>query len=372
MTRIESRVVTLVSVIIAAIAVGGLVLIYTMQGTPILARTRVPDNSGSLIAYVRQQQKNASAYDRLHELELHIPKGHKASEFTIKAMDEYKGYSIHIPGISASYFADYPVSGNGRNISDMTYNVSGNGGTIRITTDQPLFIKKTTDGKRVFFDFTSPKEYFDRIVVIDAGHGGRDKGAECEGVYEKDITLSIVKKIKDITGTDAMPELTEYGDELSAMQIDGVGKVGFFYTRLTDRKVFLKERGRFARTFDPDLFLSVHINSTATGRISYINGASVLYRAGDKTGESKKFADLILGNLLKDLKCTSKGTIAGDEMYLIRTSAEPCALAEIGFLTNPDEHKKLISDSYQQKAAQSLVDSIRQYLKRGQESEDRD
>ena len=88
----------------------------------------------------------------------------------------------------------------------------------------------------------------------------------------------------------------------------------------------------------------------------------MLYRAGDKTGESKKFADLILGNLLKDLKCTSKGTIAGDEMYLIRTSAEPCALAEIGFLTNPDEHKKLISDSYQQKAAQSLVDSIRQYL----------
>ncbi|MBQ1843248.1 MAG: N-acetylmuramoyl-L-alanine amidase [Lachnospiraceae bacterium] len=372
MTRIETRVITLITVIVTAIAVSGILIIYLMQGTPMLARTRVPDKSGSLIAYIRQQQKNASAYDRLHELELHIPTGHKASDFTIEAKDEYKGYIIHIPGINASYFADYPVSGNGRNISDMTYNVTHKGGSINITTDQPFLIKKSSDGKRVFFDFTAPKEYFDKIVVIDAGHGGRDKGAECEGVYEKDITLAIVKKIKAITGTDAMPELTGYGDGLSVMQIDGVGRVGFFYTRLKDKKMFLKERGAFAKAFDPDLFLSVHINSTSTGRISYINGASVLYRAGDKTGESKKFADLILKNLMKDLKCTSKGTIAGDEMYLIRTSAEPCALAEIGFLTNPDEHKKLISDSYQQKAAQSLVDSIEQYLKRDQDSEDRD
>lgn len=362
MTRIENRVLYLITVIVTAISIAGVLVIYLMQGTPLMARTRMPKDSGSLISYIRQQKKNESALDRLHELELTIPAGHDASDITVKAENLYMGYRISIRGISASYFVDYPVTGNGRNISDLTYDMSGDTGVITVTTDAPMFLKRTSDKKRIFFDFTSPKEYFDKIVVIDAGHGGRDRGAECDGVYEKDITLSIVKKIKEITGTDAMPELTEYGNELSAMDIDGVGKVGFFYTRLNDRKVFLKERGHFARTFDPDLFLSVHINSTATGRISYINGASVLYRAGDKTGQSKAFADLILKNLLKDLKCTSKGTIAGDEMYLIRTAKEPAALAEIGFITNPDEKKKLVSEKYQEKAAQSLVDSIREYL----------
>ncbi|MDY6353052.1 MAG: N-acetylmuramoyl-L-alanine amidase [Lachnospiraceae bacterium] len=362
MTGIYSRIIRLVTVLAAAIAIGGALLIYMFQGSPELSRRRVIENSGSLISYIRKEQKKLSAYDRLHELELHIPRGHRASEFTIEESGTFTVYTIHIPDINASYFADFPVTGNGRNISDMTYNISASGGTVSIVTSQPLFLKKTSDGQRVFFDFISPRQYFDKIVVIDPGHGGRDQGASAGGDCEKDITLSVVKKMKQITGISACRELKDYSDQISAVNVSGVGRVGFFYTRLSDRKVFLKERGAFARALKPDLFLSVHVNSTASGRISYINGASVLYRAGDKTGESKRFAGIVEKGLLKDLGAKSKGTIAGDELYLIRTAQWPVALAELGFITNPSEHRKLVSQSYQKKAAESMIRAVEEYL----------
>lgn len=364
MSRIEKRVSAFVMILVMAISVIGVILIYMMQGTPMMARTRVPEKSGSLLPYVKEEKKNSSALDRLHEIELTVPPGHTSDDITVKALEFYKGYEIRIRNISQSYFVDYPIAGNGRDIDDLSYDMSGNTAVITMTMDEPMFLIRSQGSGRVYFDLKGIREYFDRIVVVDAGHGGKDCGAKYGGKYEKDITLSIVKKIKKLTGTDRIKETESYASNVSAIDVKGVGRVGIFYTRLDDRKVFLKERRAFADAFSPDLLLSVHINSTATGRESSIHGSQVLYRAGDRSGKSKQFAQIVADRMHKYLGTRDRGAIAGDEMYLIRTSEEPVALAEIGFITSPSEFRKLITDSYQEKAAEALVDAITSYLQK--------
>ncbi|MGN0241212.1 MAG: N-acetylmuramoyl-L-alanine amidase, partial [Candidatus Weimeria sp.] len=176
--------------------------------------------------------------------------------------------------------------------------------------------------------------------------------------------LAIVKDFKHLTDQNSVKEVKEYGTSMTSMQIDGVGNVGFFYTRLSDRRVSLKERRELAEKLGADLFLSVHINSTASGRESDINGGQVLYRAADPSGESKKFAGTVMRQLEKYLGCRSRGTIAGDDIYIVRTAKMPVALAEVGFITNKAERSKLASSDYQNRAAQALVDAVSEYLKK--------
>ncbi|MDD6551472.1 MAG: N-acetylmuramoyl-L-alanine amidase [Lachnospiraceae bacterium] len=362
MGRTERFALRLLSLILVIFSVAGIVLLWTKQGTNLMARQRVDKKQGSLMSYLKQSDDNTSAIQKLHSLSLTIPAGHSNSDVTVKSTGMYTNYRIVIPDISASYFADFPVSGNGHYIKDLTYVMEGKDAVLTLTTGEPLFIERSVEQGYVFFDFKNPKNCFDRIVVIDAGHGGKDDGATAGGVKEKDLTLSIVKKIRDLTDKNAVKEVGGYGNAMTSMKVDGVGTVGFLYTRLSDKTVSLKERANLAKTFDADLFLSVHINSTASGRESSINGGQVLYRAGDKTGGSRKFAEQIMTCLRQQLGCRDRGTIAGDEIYIVRTAQMPVALAEIGFITNTSERQKLTDDDYQKKAASALLEAVMEEL----------
>jgi N-acetylmuramoyl-L-alanine amidase len=131
----------------------------------------------------------------------------------------------------------------------------------------------------------------------------------------------------------------------------------------------LAQRSGLANRLHADLFLSVHINSTASGRTSSINGTEVMYRVGDKSGASKAFADNCLDCLLEALDSNSKGVVAGDEIKIIRTAEVPVALAEIGFITNNEERKLMQSEEYQKKAAKALYEAVMKTLAEQKEEE---
>jgi N-acetylmuramoyl-L-alanine amidase len=113
---------------------------------------------------------------------------------------------------------------------------------------------------------------------------------------------------------------------------------------------------------EADLFLSVHNNSTASGRMSTINGTEVMYRVTDTSNLSKEFAQTCLDSLLWNLGSESKGLVPGDEIYIIRTSEVPVALVEVGFMTNQEELDLLNTEAYQQKSAQALYDAMKNML----------
>ena len=89
-----------------------------------------------------------------------------------------------------------------------------------------------------------------------------------------------------------------------------------------------------------------------------------MYRVSDESGKSKEFAETCLDELLDELGCTSKGIVAGDEIYIIRTSEVPVALAEVGFITNDEELANLNDPDYQKRAAHALYKAVVKTLKK--------
>lgn len=272
------------------------------------------------------------------QLRLELPPGVSQKDVTIDEDVVSATVRIYIPDIRESYFYDYPMIGSSDHIEDIKYDVERGEGVISISTDDVYITDSIREDDYIYLSFVPPRDRYDHIVVIDAGHGGKDPGAAAQGIQEKDIDLAIVKKM--------MPYF-EQND-----------KIGVFYTRDDDSSVSLEERVGLANRLQADLFLSIHNNTTASGRMSGINGTEVMYHMEDGTGASKRFAQTCLDSLLTSLGSGSKGVVVGDDIYIIRMAQMPVALAEIGFLTNQEELERLSSDAYQEAAAKALYQAI--------------
>ena len=181
------------------------------------------------------------------------------------------------------------------------------------------------------------EEDYDRILVVDIGHGGSDPGAYISGCYEKTINLEIGKKLKELF--DAQDEIKVY------------------YTRTSDESVSLAERVGLANKVGADLFLSIHNNMVFDS--DSVNGTQAMYNGDDDSGfSSKNFANICMRYLLEELGSTDKGLVEGSDIYIIRNAKMPVALVEIGFMTNSEELEKLNDEEYQQRAAQALYDAV--------------
>ena len=198
-------------------------------------------------------------------------------------------------------------------------------------------------------DFLTPHEVYDKVVVIDAGHGGNAPGATKQGINEKDIDLAIVLKVKEL--------FDQAGDK----------SVGVYYTRTDDSNPSLEQRVDMANKAGADLFISVHNNSTKSGRMSSINGTAVMYdeeKASEEKG-SMQLAQICLEEMTAALGSTSKGIVKGHEIYIIRTAEMPVALIEVGFMTNQDELNRLNDEAYQKEAAQAIYNAIYRAFQEG-------
>lgn len=274
-----------------------------------------------------------------HQLRLELPANMTTEDVEITQDYLYHTITISIPGLDANYLYNYPLVGSSDHIEDFTFDASDKGGVLQFTTDHVYELQTTTEKQYVYLDFVDPHEIYDAIVVIDAGHGGKDGGCSGGGLMEKDINLAITEKMKNYFDTDGY-------------------KIGVYYTRERDFNPTYESRVGLANDLNADLFLSVHINSTASGRTSAINGSEVMYRSGDESGLSKAFASHCLDSMLSSLQSNSKGLVAGDNIFIIRTSKVPVALAEIGFITNKEERAKMADEGYQEKTAQALHQAI--------------
>ncbi len=278
------------------------------------------------------------------QLRLELPIGTAFSDLTIEEKPISQTIEICIPGVDNDYFYDYPMVGLSDHIEDITFENEAGDGYIEIVLDNVYALDVVCEENYVYLSFVDPHEIYDYIVVVDAGHGGTDAGATKQGITEKEINLAIVEAFKKIADADEE------------------ANIGIYYTRLDGTNPSLESRVALANMLDADLFLSVHNNSTSSGRMSSINGTSVMYHVEDDTGLSKRFAEICLDNLLDALSSNSKGVIAGDTIYIVRTAEMPVALVEIGFMTNQEELDKLNSEEYQELAAQALYDSVKQAL----------
>lgn len=183
------------------------------------------------------------------------------------------------------------------------------------------------------------------VVVLDAGHGGKDDGARCEGEKEQDINLSIVKKLKK--------QLEKQG---ASIILTRDGKYDLASANATNRKrEDMKKRMEIINQEKTDVFLSVHLNSYPN---TSVHGAQAFYQKGNVVSEA--FAK-VLQKHFKELTETKMTAKSGD-YYLLNNAKKIGALVECGFLSNAEDRANLKSEDYQEKVAQSLCDSIIEYF----------
>ena len=223
-----------------------------------------------------------------------------------------------------------------------------------------------------------------RVIVIDPGHGGTETGAKGPGgTLEKDVTMSIARKLKSI--------------------VEGTG-IRAILTRDGDQMVTLDDRTSKANNNKADLFISIHANATIRGRA---RGAETYFLSTQATDdesrniaavennaiglnqapaieddlklilwdmaqtefltESSQLAEAIQQELNTTLSISNRG-IKQAPFRVLTGATMPAVLIEVGFINNPDEEKLMSNADYQMKIATAIFRSIQSFQSQNQEA----
>lgn len=281
------------------------------------------------------------------QLQIELPEKLKESELEISNDYLTQTLFVRFKGGVRDYFEEYAIKGKCEHIVSLAYYQEKKYGVVALQLDKVYECTTTFEDGKLYVDFVEPHEIYDKVVVIDAGHGGRMPGATKQGVYEKDIDLSIVLELKKIFD-------------------DSDENIGVYYTRTTDVNPSYEQRVQLANKSNADLFISIHNNASASGNYTRTNGTQVLYSESDKTKcSSKRFSEILLERVVKTIESKNMGLVKGDSIYIIRTSEVPVALLEVGFMTNKIELEKLIDEQYQKKVAEGIYQAITDAFKEG-------
>lgn len=192
-------------------------------------------------------------------------------------------------------------------------------------------------------------------VVVDAGHGGFDGGydpakAGIESLKEKDINLSIALKLKEKLENDGFEVIMTREEDV------GLYDEGDTHKKRTD----LTRRVELMNQSDAVLAVSIHQNSFPQASSK---GAQVFYYEGSEEG--KKMAEVMQQCLKEDLNPENeRKPKANGSYYMLKNSQCPIIIVECGFLSNSEEAALLNDDGYQDKAADSILRGIKEYLGR--------
>lgn len=294
-----------------------------------------------------QQQTAVEALDFSQQLRIELPKNRSKDDVTVKNHYMERTIDIEIAGAGDDYLVRYPMLGNSEHIADLNYFSDQNGGTLELSMEHVYELSLDWQEQYLYIDFIEPQDIYDKIVVIDAGHGANMPGAIVGDVKEKDIDLAIVQKLK---------EIFDEADD---------GKLGVYYTRLDDSDPAFADRVGIANDLGANLFVSIHNNSYP--KSSKVNGTAVLFDEKKETEgtSSKHLADILLKKVTDELGTKNMGLMAGNDIYVIRSSNAPAALIEVGFMTNPKELANLTDEKYQKKCARAIYEGIMQALEEG-------
>jgi N-acetylmuramoyl-L-alanine amidase len=179
------------------------------------------------------------------------------------------------------------------------------------------------------------------LVILDAGHGGKDEGAKVRSLQEKKIALLTTLYTKRF--------LEDLGYRV-------------LLTRAKDIYVPLAKRVLIANKMNGSLFVSIHFN-TAPNHLA--QGLEVYYtgESSSRGKSSRKLANFLLYSVMDQTGALSRGVKLGNHLYVIRETQMPAVLFEAGFMTNPEEGSKMKDRLYLEKIAKGISQGVDSYLR---------
>lgn len=200
---------------------------------------------------------------------------------------------------------------------------------------------------------------YKNVVFLDPGHGGRDPGAVYNGLREKDLNMSIYRKLRS--------ELEKLG-----------------YTVLTSRDKdvyvdYVTERSEMVNKTDADVFISIHFNATGVPGANRSGVETYIYEPDEsikprinkvahddptRLSESKRLADNLHNSVVSVAGANDRG-VHGSNYAVLRETVKPAVLLELGYMDSP-EYKKISDDKYQNKLVEGIVTGLRNFYKTAQ------
>lgn len=341
----------------------------TMQTAPVYVKNRTTGAAGNMIpaefmaenlgiTYTWDEAEGSMDFTipkeapKGYQIQIALPDDCVNGNYTVN--DDYfnNQYQITLDGNYKSFYTLNPVENGSTDIKSTSVTVSSGKTTITLKANTIKgYQVKEVDGI-LYVKVGTPKEIYDKILVLDAGHGGTDPGAAGNGIYESDCTLNIVKAAKKYFDKD--------------------GSVKVYYTRTTNTQAnmtsgssglntstSLRARTSLANTVDADLFISVHINSasntSARGTEVYYSSNNNLKNDGGLT--ASKLAQYAYDNMVAAVGSTKRGVKTAN-FYVIRYTNMPAILIETAFISNKQDAEILKSSEKVDQMGKAIYDTV--------------
>ncbi len=196
--------------------------------------------------------------------------------------------------------------------------------------------------------FDAPDKMVGKVVIVDAGHGGIDSGANRPGILEKDVNLAVAIQLKDVLNQQGVKVvLSRQIDRELSLDCDNEDVKGRYKRDLMARVEMVEES-------DADLFVSIHANAVTNNKR---NGAEVFYYNKSEAGRAlANSIQIELCNVTKIQKAAQEA-----DYFVLRRNKIPAALIEVGYITNLDERHLLQTPEYQRKLAEAIAKGVYAY-----------
>ena len=192
----------------------------------------------------------------------------------------------------------------------------------------------------------------EKVIVVDAGHGIPDEGAQSsKGTTEAETNLKIALKLQNLLEQSGSTVILTRSDENAIYDIDS--------KTLRQKKISdIHNRVKIGNESSADIFVSIHLNKIPQ---SQYDGWQTFYKEGNEKGE--KLAKEIQNSLNETIeKANNRIAKSIDNVYIIKHVEIPTTIVECGFLSNTDEEQLLLNDDYQNKLAWGIYNGIINYF----------
>lgn len=187
-------------------------------------------------------------------------------------------------------------------------------------------------------------------ICIDPGHGGSDPGkVGTNGTKEKDINLILALKLKQQLEEKGYQAVLTRDSDTDLAEENASSK------KVSD----MKKRCDLIDRAKPAVTISIHQNSYPDSSVS---GAQTFYYGSSQEG--KLLAECLQESLIKTVDPSNhRMAKANESYYLLKKTSVPIVIVECGFLSNPEEERKLQEDSYQNLLVEAICQGTENYLK---------
>jgi len=300
-------------------------------------------NSGNPKNEIITQNNNFSFINGVLKLS---KQGKNFSADNLNVYDNYDDlkYTIVLPAGLDYGLKNATVNTNSNDfVSSIDFNVVNNKIHITLNEKQIAATIISEDSDYFYIKVVNPKEKYDKIILLDPGHGGKHPGAVNDlilpgtTIMEKDIVLEISQNVKN--------------------KLENEGKLKVYMTRNSDSFVDLVKRAEISNSI-ADVFVSIHINAalnTTAHGIETIYFEKIIQNS--KGISSREVAEIFQRNLIKETGARNRG-VKTDALVVLKENNNPSVLLELNFLSNPAEVVLLMDESYKEKLAVAITNGI--------------